>query len=722
MVLLWGDCAGMGTVGGVRGIAAGLLALPCLMPGLAQAQDVAASTAAAAVDAAVDAEAAQMIAAEAAELAVTTFVPADFARFAPRNALDMLGQVPGFAIRGDDQQRGLGQATGNVLINGARVSSKSDGLYDRLRRITTDRVERIELVDGATLGIPGLSGQVANVVTKAGSVSGRFEYRTSMRPRYARPSYFGGEVSLSGSDETLDWTLAYNHGVGRGAGGGGQAYISDGQGNLIENRDVVLRFIGDFPQLSGRVNWNGPGGIVVNANASYSRRHSRYSDDEQRDLVAGVDLLRDFDNRERGYGYELGGDITLPLAGGQLKLVGLERFNHNRGRADVVFDYVDAAPSDGNRFASTSNSGERVGRAEFSWPMLGGTFQLDGEAAFNRLNRTASLFVLNSGGQLDEVPFPGGSGGVTEDRYETILTHNRTLATGLTLQLGAGAEFSTLAQTGPGGLTRHFQRPKGSLVLAWTPSQGRDISLKLNRSVEQLSFGDFLANVSLQQDNQNAGNDQLVPPQSWQADLELSESLGPWGSTTIRLFGRWYADFIEIIPVAGGLETNGNIDSARLYGVEWRATLELSQIGWNGAKLDGALSADDTRLRDPLTGVPRAFSGQYNVSGNINLRHDVPSSNWAWGAGLEYNHVRPYYRLSEVGRDWEGPIYTYAFIEHKDVLGMTANLQVFNLTNGRARFERTVWDGYRDRSPVVFSEYRNLSVQPIVQFRLTGSF
>ncbi len=701
----------MRKAGLLAGVAFALIGLPS--PALAQAAgDVAPP----------DAEAAVMIAAEASELTVTTFVPADFARFAPRNALDMLGQVPGFTIRGADQQRGLGQASGNVLIDGARVSSKSDGLFDRLRRITTDRVERIELVDGATLGIPGLSGQVANIITKPGSVSGRFEYRTTMRPRYAEPSYFGGEVSLSGAGNDLDWTLAFNHGVGRGAGGGGQAYITDPLGNVTENRDVLLRFIGDFPRLSGRVNWNGPAGLVANANASYSRRYIHFSDDEQRDALIGLDSFRDYDNRDRGYSYELGGDVTVPLAGGQLKLVGLERFTHARGRSDVLFVYADDTPDEGSRYASISNSGERVGRAEYSWPMLGGTFQLDAEAAFNRLNRTAALFVLDSGGELDEVPFPGGSGGVTEDRYETILTHNRTLATGLTLQLGAGVEYSTLAQTGPGGLTRHFQRPKGSLTLAWTPAQGRDISFKLNRSVGQLSFGDFLASVSLDQENENSGNVQLVPPQSWDADLELSESLGPWGSTTIKLFGRWYEDFIEIIPVAGGLETNGNIASARLYGIEWNSSLELSQIGWNGAKLDVTFAADDTRLDDPLTGVARPFSGQTNVSSNINLRHDVPGSNWAWGGGIDYSHVRPFYRLGEVSRDFEGPIYTYAFIEHKDVFGMTANLEVFNLTNGHARFERTVWDGYRDRSEVLFSEYRSLSVQPIVEFKLTGSF
>jgi outer membrane receptor for ferrienterochelin and colicin len=165
---------------------------------------------------AIDEEAQRIIAAEASELTVTTYRLADFARFNPRNALEMVNRVPGFTIRGENDQRGLGQATANVLIDGERVSSKSENLFDRLRRLNTDRVDRIEIVDGATLGIPGLSGQAANVITRPGGISGRFEYRTSFRPRYARPSYFGGEVSLAGSAQDLEWSLAYSHGTGRG--------------------------------------------------------------------------------------------------------------------------------------------------------------------------------------------------------------------------------------------------------------------------------------------------------------------------------------------------------------------------------------------------------------------------------------------------------------------------------------------------------------------------
>ena len=65
------------------------------------------------------------------------FTPLDFARFAPRNALDMLEEVPGFTIRGEDGARGLGQASANVLIDGERITNKSEGVFTQLSRIGT---------------------------------------------------------------------------------------------------------------------------------------------------------------------------------------------------------------------------------------------------------------------------------------------------------------------------------------------------------------------------------------------------------------------------------------------------------------------------------------------------------------------------------------------------------------------------------------------------------
>ncbi|WP_340587185.1 TonB-dependent receptor plug domain-containing protein [Erythrobacter alti] len=669
-----------------------------------------------------DAGASAQQTAQATEAGRRVFTPTDFERFAPRSALDMLEEIPGFTLRGADDQRGLGQASANVLINGERITSKSDGVFTQLQRIATDRVERIEIVDGATLGIAGLSGQVANVITRPGDIGGRFSYRASFRPKYAEPSFIGGEISLNGSSETTEWTVAIANGVGRGASGGNEAFIFGPTGELLETRDIRTQFVGDTPRVSGSLQWTSPGGTVTNLRANYQRVYDNFRDNQFRDLTTGVDRFRAFEFRAREWGYEFGADVTFGVGPGQLKLIGQESFTRANRRSDSITTFVDDSPDRGNRFATISDTGERIGRAEYSWAMLGGDWQLDAEAAFNRLDRSAQLFDLEPSGQFVEMDFPNGTGGVTEDRYETILTHSRSLADNLTLQVGAGGEYSTISQTGANGLTRSFWRPKGSVNLAWQVEEGLDVSLELARRVGQLSFGDFLASVSLNQDQQNAGNVELVPQQSWEAQLDITKTLGRWGSTELRIFAQEIEDYIEFIPVEGGLETRGNIDSASIIGIRWNSTFQLEPLGFKGAQLELTLQAEETDLIDPLTGESRAWGGHQDREVDVSLRHDIPGSNWAWGVGAEYNHTLPYYRLGETGFNYEGPTYTYAFIEHKDVFGMTANLTVFNLTDGRAVQDRFVYDGYRDRSDLLFRETQNLSVQPIFNFRLSGDF
>ena len=659
----------------------------------------------------------------AAPSGAQVYTPANFARYAPRNALDMLRQIPGFTIVSTDQGRGLGQANDNVLVNGERLSSKSDDLFAQLNRIGTNRVERIEIVDGATLGIPGLSGQVANVFTKGAAISGRFEYRAVWRPRYAKTSYGGGEISLSGSTPRLEWTAAYNHGTGRGGAGGGEgSVIVDGFGNVIERRDVLIQFIGEFPRLSGTLKWDGPGSMVANFNANYSLNRNGLNNPEDRDLVTGVDVLRDLENRNRGHGYEIGGDVDVAFGPGRLKLIGLERFNHNRFWVNSLVVYENAAPSTGSRFAQDSDTGERIGRAEYRWDMLGGNWQVDAEAAFNRLDQVGQLYNLDAAGNWAEIPFPGGTGGVTEDRYELIVNHNRTLGPGLTIQLTGGGEYSKLAQTGAGGLVRTFWRPKGSATLGYTAMPGLDLSLKLSRTVGQLAFGDFLANVNLNQNTANRGNALLVPQQAWELDFEARKNLQAWGSATLRLYGRWIEDYIDIIPVAGG-ESRGNIvGGATLYGASLNATVNLDPLGWKGAKITANGRLEDSTLADPLTFLDRPFSSHNYTGGEVSLRYDVPESDWALGGGFNWNINQPYVRLFETGRDYEGPVYTFAFIENKDVFGLTVNLNVFNLTGGQGLFDRTVYGGLRDRSPISFIERRRLDVSTIYRLQVRGSF
>src|SRR5688572_30697323 len=202
-----------------------LAAVTLVLSGIANAQD--------------DAAPADSASETVAPTAGRVFTLIDFERFAPRNALDMLNRVPGFSIQrpdDEDEGRGLGQANTNVLINGQRLSSKSQDIFDQLQQITADNVERIEIVDGATLDLPGLSGQVANVFTRYGGISGRFEWRTVHRPKYADPSWWGGDLSVNGSTPSIEWSAAYTHDNGRG-GAGGTGVITDAVGDVTDLRD-----------------------------------------------------------------------------------------------------------------------------------------------------------------------------------------------------------------------------------------------------------------------------------------------------------------------------------------------------------------------------------------------------------------------------------------------------------------------------------------------------
>src|SRR4051794_35457417 len=164
-----------------------------------------------------------------------TYVPADFAQFAPRTALDMLNRVPGFGIKEESQERGLGEATGNVVINGQRLSGKSNDVVTELSRIPAANVERIEIVDGAKLNIPGLSGQVANVIVKSAGISGQWSYRPEFRTYYTDPLYTRFDMSVSGTKGPVQYTVGLEN-RGNRSGAGGPTWIYSPTGALTEQR------------------------------------------------------------------------------------------------------------------------------------------------------------------------------------------------------------------------------------------------------------------------------------------------------------------------------------------------------------------------------------------------------------------------------------------------------------------------------------------------------
>src|SRR4051812_36106693 len=216
------------------------------------------------------------------------YTPAHFARFAPKTAYDMLVQVPGFTIRTTDtSDRGLGQASENVLINGQRIANKSGGAVDQLKRTSAATVDRIEIVDAASLGIAGLAGQVANVVLNSESKSsGQFEWDPNFRAHYAKPEYLAGSISYSGKKGPVDYTFSARNEAGRGAIGG-PVVISDLNGIVTERRREVYHSEYEEANLQAKFGLDGPGSSIGNLTLGYTPYWNPQLTCDRRDFVSG---------------------------------------------------------------------------------------------------------------------------------------------------------------------------------------------------------------------------------------------------------------------------------------------------------------------------------------------------------------------------------------------------------------------------------------------------
>ncbi|WP_425061740.1 TonB-dependent receptor plug domain-containing protein [Qipengyuania sp.] len=651
------------------------------------------------------------------------FEPAYFAQFAPRNAFDMVSRIPGFSISGgnDQGQRGLGQATQNVIVNGERLSSKSESVRDQLRRIPAADIIRVEILDGNATGIPGLTGQVANVVYTSNGPSGQFRWTTGFRPHNTEAQLYGGEISLTGSSGALDYTVSLTNRNNR-FGADGPVIITDADGALIESQDTKFSGKFDNPKLATIFAYDFGGGVLANLNLSYREDYFKRREPEIATPVSGPIRTRDARREEDGPEYEIGADIQFPFGPGTLKLIGLERFERDNFVSSVVDSFSDGSQSKGFRFEQVNEAGERIGRLEYNWNLWDADWQLSGEAAFNRLNRASKLFELAPGGDFVELAFPQGTGGVTEDRYETSLSFSRGLSNTLSVQLIGAMEFSKIEQTGAAANTRSFKRPKGSFAATWKPSDDFDVSVTLARRVSQLSFGDFLASVNLNNENANGGNNELVPYQSWNVEIEANKTLGPWGSIQLQARQAWFEDFIDWFPLASGGEARGNIGDADRLHLQANATINLDPIGFRGARLDIEAVKRWMSVTDPFTGLDRPFSFDQEGSFEIDFRHDIPSTDWAWGGSLEHFDNAPYSRRFEEGRDWEGPVWGSLFVEHKDVFGFTIQARANNLLGARSFFRRTVFDGPRPDSDILFQEYQDRRIGPIFRLTISGDF
>ena len=161
---------------------------------------------------------------------------------------------------------------------------------------------------------------------------------------------------------------------------------------------------------------------------------------------------------------------------------------------------------------------------------------------------------------------------------------------------------------------------------------------------------------------------------------------------------------------------------ATRFGAQSVSTINFDPIGWAGAKLDATVGFERTRVKDPLTGESRPISGTRNRWFALDLRHDIPKTDWAWGASASYDHYTKNFYLTEINRSWEGPVWLGIYAEHKNVFGLTVRATVYNILDARHRWTRYIYEDWRDDSPIAIVQRNNQLIGPLFILRVKGTF
>lgn len=643
-----------------------------------------------------------------------------FERFAPQTAFDMIEQIPGFSIRETGGGRGLGQGGTNILINGERVTSKDTDVIEILQNTPVQAVKRIEIADAATLGVTGLTGQVANVVLERNEMSGSFRYSPEFQ-HGSKPLFTRGSVSITGKRGDLNYTLGLSNSSSRNFEEGPEVVVF-GNGDPNEDRFEKARVFTELPAFTGAFEF--PVGERTTLNLRSSA--GAFSLEQEETSIGFDDGVRISKLSGDQWFANIAAELTRAIGeGNTFKVIASQNYTDAPLVTDIQALAVPNTADLTARFETEEVSGESILRTEYAWETdKKVSWELAGEVAYNFLDNTSSL-VINAG-----APIITPETYVDEIRVQGSLTRGFTLGEKLALQASVAAEWSQIEADSEGNArSDEFFRPKGFLTAAYPFSKKVDLRARIERTVGQLPFGDFVDSTDLTEERIQGGNVNLVPQQAWEGEIELERRFSDKEKVIFRLEGALIEDRIDRVvileDVNGTLQlvdAVGNIEEASSAAATVEGTLFTKRWGFDGGRIDFKGQRETSKLEDPLTGADRNFSLVQQWNYFVNFRHDVPSTPFAWGAGVQNAAPRTVYRFNEISRAETPEPNLSFFLEHKDLRGLNVNLKAANLLNQQDVRDRSIFVGRRDTSALNRIESRERIDNQVFTLTISGTF
>jgi hypothetical protein len=637
--------------------------------------------------------------------------------FAPRTALDMVRQTPGFTLDEGAARRGLSGAVGNVLVDGRRPSAKEQTLEEILQRIPAAQVQSIELLRGAqTSGDASGQTVLLNVVrtrfTGQGVGSMGFEYAQQHR---AMPNGF---MAWTGRARSVDYALGASTYSLRRELPGNRALV-DGEGAAYgTRRDSSPRDFSEYT-VNGEASSEALGGrLRLTAQAHYERYHEdSVIDDYDTSQAFAESSFNPYTERRRSA--EFGGHFDRALDDWNLSAVML--LTRGRFDSEITSTKSDALGRQVYLYAQQlqRDSGESILRGALARD-IGGAQRLEFglEAAFNTLDAVLEA-TQDYGIGIVSVPVPNSNVLIEEARTEAFVNHSWRIDARWSFDWRLAGEFSRLDFSGDSNQIVQLAYAKPSAQLTRSFGKANQLRLRLVRDVGQLDFTDFVSSLSLSDERVDGGNPDLKPQTSWDAELAADLRPGADVALTVAAFHRWVNDTADCVPVGPPdqrVDAPGNIGRARIYGLHVTARVPLPLLPGASLAFDG--TRQESRVRDPLTGAVRDISEFQDWQVTAGLRQDLPRA--AWGLNYTQKSAVRSFLLEEVDRSRVSPSLD-AFLELPLARGLRLRFAAISLLGQPELRDREFHEPDR-RAPLSRAELGRRDPGTWYQVGISGSF
>ena len=663
-----------------------------------------------------------------------------FDQFQPVSVNDMVSRIPGIGLAlgggGGGGCRGLGGGACEILINGQRITGKSNEGRSQLSRISADDVDYIEIIRGTSeeIDVRG-GGQVVNIVLRAAQSRSSIAAEISTDRMQDSKLAPGARLSYSVQNGNLNYLFHiqsdpnYVNQVIRESSFDPEGVATErrleestrDQTNYETSVNLGYQFEKSMVQLNALYGQTAPPtditrGIIGLAEDNPSVNLEREANQGRRDnWELGGDYEYSFDNRSK---FRF------------LFIVNDRDFDFTRERFQVGSD---EETKDLFLF-SAARDRERIARSSYTFNLLAGqAIETGVEIAQTIRDSEIRLGNDDEGGEpsaahggLFPVDVDNALSSVEEIRSEYFAIHNWQLTDSMSLETALVYESSEITQSGDVGNSRSFGFFKPRVDYRYNLTESLQFRATAEKTVSQLSFSDFSATTDNSDDDQDtiAGNPNIRQEQTWRYDLNLEYRLpNNIGVLNSKFYYRDVSDVIDRIDVSPSPDNlqsaRGNIGNGTRYGLNLDASTQLSYLGLPNALFTVRLGINESELLDPFLGIERRFGWSRRWNGRTEFRHDVNKYNLSYGFNYstQAREGSNYTRIDVFDIEREIPDYDLnLFFEKRAFGGVTFRFDMRNANDRNFCRERTRFDGATVDG--IVEEIENSCRQPGVRYSL----